>query len=314
MTTFQTQRVLVPIGLLAMFIIGFTLSKAITAPPATSGNTAQAAKYNLLSRRVLSDSPNDTLLNFVPLRKTIQDKLSSLNVPYSFTFEYLPTGTTIRSGDGQEMVGASLIKLPVVMDLYRLAETSKLNLDEVQTLTPDVLNDQFGTLYQRGAGTKLTLREAAKYALAESDNTAILTIQKRLRDFTMNTNALEAVDADYDAGAGQVLINSKSYASVLKCLYYACYINRDDSQEILGYLTQSDFSAGIAKPVEQPIKVAHKIGVEANKLSQSDCGIIYLPKRPYLLCIMVGLPLDQADILMSGLSSTVYDYLTKSGN
>jgi beta-lactamase class A len=305
------QRLLLPVGLVAIFILGFTLAKTTAAPPATSDNSALAAKYNLLSRRTYLDSPNDTLLNFVPLRKTIQDKLGTLNVPYSFTFEYLPTGTSIRAGDGQEMVGASLIKLPVVMDLYRLAELGKINLDETETLTADELNDQFGDLYKRGVGAKVTLREAAKYALSQSDNTAIITIQKRIKDYPMSTNALEAVDADYDAGANQVLINSKSFASVLKCLYYACYINRDDSQEILGYLTQSDFNAGIAKPIDNSMRVAHKIGVEANKLSQSDCGIIYLPRRPYLLCVMVGLPLDQADALMSDLSGLVYDTLSK---
>jgi beta-lactamase class A len=291
---------------------GFAVAK-LTTPPSTS-NTAvtAAARYPLLSPHIFLDSPTDTLMNFVPLRKQIQDKLNTLNAPYSFTFEYIPTGTTIRAGDGQEMVGASLIKLPVVMDLYRLAELGKLDLNEPQTLTPDVLNDQFGTLYQKGAGYKLTLREAAKYALTQSDNTAILVIQKYIRNFTMDSNALEAVDADYNAGADEVLINSKSYASVLKCLYYACYINRNDSTELLRYLTESDFNAGIAKPVQAPIKVAHKIGVEANKLSQSDCGIIYLPKRTYLLCIMVGLPLDQADPLMADLSGIVYTYLTKN--
>ncbi|QQR52230.1 hypothetical protein IPG36_06740 [bacterium] len=41
----------------------------------------------------------------------------------------------------------------------------------------EMLNDDYGKLFQKGAGYKLSLREAAAFTLEESDNTAINVIE-----------------------------------------------------------------------------------------------------------------------------------------
>lgn len=270
-------------------------------------------KYPLLAKRLFLENPNDTLINFVPLRKQIEEKFRQLNIGHSFYFEYLPTGTTVRDGETNELVAASLIKVPFVMDLYRAAELGKVDLDKVVEIEPDTINDQYGDLYKRGVGSKLTLREAAKIALEKSDNTAILIIQKQIRDkFTSDQTAISAVDAEYNLDEDTVLMNSKAYASILKCIYFTCYVNLNDSQEILDYLTNSISPDGIAGPIPYSVKVAHKIGVNYKVLTQSDCGIVYVPKRPYLLCIMLSTDEQTAKPIMQDLSKTVYDYVTRT--
>ena len=270
-----------------------------------------SAEYPLLARRIFLDKPNDTLLNFVPLRKTLDQRLAAINAKHSLYFEYLPTGTTVRNGDTESIVGASLLKLPVVMDLYRAAELGKVNLDTVVEVKPEMLNDQYGDLYKKGAGTKISLREAAAYALEKSDNTAILLVQDNIRGLLEpDETALAAVDADFDIAGSTVLINAKSYSSILKCLYFACYVNRDSSQEILDSLTKTPFGDRITAPIPPDIKVAHKIGVNVDTFSESDCGIFYVPRRPYTLCIMLDLPEEQAKPLLAELSSLVYNAVT----
>ncbi len=274
--------------------------------------SSQAMTYPFLSKRIFIDNQNDMLLNFVGLRKQITTDFDALpaNTQHSFYFEYLPSGTSIRNGSDNTLVAASLIKVPLVMNLYKAVELGKIDLDKQVTITESELDDAYGNLYQKGAGTKISLREAAKLALIESDNTATHVIFDNIKGLlTSDQESLNNLDIDQTMKDNQAVIDAKSYTSVLKSLFLASYVNRDSSQEILSYLSQSSATNRITAQLPNNIKVAHKIGVNATSWSESDCGIIYAPKRPYALCVMVGLPEDQANEFIAKLSKQVYDYV-----
>lgn len=277
--------------------------------PAKSGTQAN---YPYLSPRIFADNANDILIRFFPLRKKIEAKFDALpkDTQYSFYFEYLPSGTAIRIGDDNQLVAASLIKLPLVMNLYRAAELKKIDLDKEVTIQESELDGGYGDLYLKGAGQKFTLRQLAQHALEESDNTAAHAIY----DHTMSLlkeedQSLAQLDIDQDMENGQAVINAKSYASILKSLYFASFVNRVSSNEILGYLTHSTEHNRLTKNLPADVKVAHKNGVNDQSWAESDCGIIYAPKRPYMLCIMIGLPEDQSETLMADVSKIIYDYV-----
>lgn len=85
-------------------------------------------------------------------------------------------------------------------------------------------------------------------------------------------------------------ITAKAYASILKSLYLATYNTVEFSNEILSLLSKSIFDEDIEAGVDTNVVVAHKTG----NLERSDgvdvsndCGIVYLPKRPYILCILI---------------------------
>ncbi len=269
--------------------------------------------YPFLASDVLSDSPNDILINFVPLRKQLQAKFNGLDVQKSFYFEYLPDGTSIRVGADEQLTAASLIKVPLAMNLYKAAELGRINLNETETITPAELDDAYGTLYQRGSGAQLTLREAMRYMLEESDNTATHVIFDHTQNkLSYDEQSLARLDIDQDTENGQAVINARSYASVLKGLYFSAYLNKQDSQQILDYLTQSTATNRLVAELPGGVKVAHKIGVyNSGAWAESDCGIVYVPKRPYVICAMVGLPEDQANTFIADVSKMVYDYVTK---
>lgn len=269
-------------------------------------------KYPFLSADVLADNPNDILINFVPLRKKLQEKFDALNVKKSFFFEYLPDGTSIRVGADEQLTAASLIKVPLAMNLYRAAELGRINLDQTVTIQQSELDDAYGTLYQRGAGYKLTLREAVKYMLEQSDNTATRVVYDHMQNkLSYDEQSLARLDIDQDMENGQAVITARSYGSVLKGLYFSAYLNHKDSQELLGYLTRSTATNRITAQLPSDVKVAHKIGVYNANWAESDCGIVYVPKRPYLLCAMVGLPEDEASKFIADISKDIYDYVTK---
>lgn len=276
------------------------------------------SKYSLLSRRVLRDNPSDVLLNFRPLQKEYANYLQSngLDDTVNLYFEYLPTGSSIGINEDKESQGASLLKLPMVVSFYKLVEQGKLSLDDKVTIKQEWLNDSYGELYKKGAGYQLTYREAIKYALEYSDNTAALAIFDALSSVegTSSPSVLSFVDANYNTSATQeVLIGVQSYSSILKCLHFSCYLNKDDSQSILNDLSHSVANDRLALYTPSNLKIAHKIGTYGTQ-NQSDCGIVYVPKRNYVLCIMVQGQDPQASHIIGDLGQITYEYLKPTDN
>jgi len=273
------------------------------------------AGYPFLSPRIFAENQNDILINFVSLRKQLETKFKALpdGTQYSFYFEYLPSGTSIRIGDDNQLVAASLIKVPLVMNLYRAAELKKISLDESVTIKESELDNGYGDLWKKGAGTTYTLRRLAQYALEQSDNTATHALYDRTTGLLKEEDqSLAQLDIDQDLQNGQAVINAKSYTSVLKSLYLASYVGRDSSNEILKYLTNSTEHNRLTKNLPKDLVVAHKNGVYSQTWAESDCGIVYVPKRPYAVCMMIGLPESEASAFMADASKTIYDYVSKA--
>ncbi len=158
------------------------------------------------------------------------------------------------------------------------------------------------------------MREAAKLALTESDNTAISAIIYSTRDLLKpDESVINSLDVSFQRDEKLLLsISARSYGSFLKCLYFSCYVNKTDSQEILAYLSESKFNNRLRAGVPSDVLVAHKIGTYSNQ-TQSDCGIIYEPSRNYILCIMLFVEDNSAgNSHIANLSRITYDYIKKS--
>lgn len=278
--------------------------------------SANQAQYPLLSRRIQIDNPSQVQINFTSLRKDLTDYLSTLkdggsNV--SVYFEYLPTGIAININENNQSIAASLMKLPVVMNLYKASELGQVNLDKKVPLKKEWLNSEYGSLYEKGEGYEITIREAARLALKDSDNTALLLVWAQLSDLTIQpeNDSLNYLDIEYGVVEDdRVQIGARSYTSIIKCLYYSCFNNNQDSEQMLTYMTESSFRDRLTKYLPEDLKIAHKIGTY-NTRYQSDCGLVYLENRRYALCIMVeGQDPDSSQII-ADLSQKVYLHLSE---
>jgi len=308
---FRVHKILVSLVIAILLGIVFWLTFTMATATETASSKKWIAKHPLLSKRLAIEDSNDIIVNFVPLRKAVKFYLSKTGLEYSFYLEYLPTGTSIRSNENNQLAGASLLKLPTIISLYKAGEAGSVDLDKVVVIKNEWLDSGFGDLWKKGAGTKLTLREAAHLALINSDNTAIKTVRGVLGDAIVdNETVLAQLDVDFPYTIdGQSQVSARDYASVLKCLYLSCYLKPENSQEILTKLAQAPDFGRIARRVPDDVKVAHKIGVFHSEV-QSDCGIIYVPNRPYLLCVILKAPSNTADQHMQELSGLIYDYIS----
>lgn len=274
---------------------------------------AEASEYPMLSKRIFAESQNDILINFMPLRTAMRDYITKQPQQIGAYFEYLPSGTSIGVNDQMEARLASLIKVPVVMAVYKDAEAGHVSLDKVIALQAEDVDTRYGNLWRRGIGAKLTIRETVRINLVESDNTATRMLVRQLSEGAIDT-VFDSLDVPKDRKEGAGVISPKGYASILRSLYLSSYLERKDSNEILDILTKTNFTDKIPAGVPKNIKVAHKIGVFDSAASQTvhnDCGIVYVPSRPYLLCLMVSGPEQVARTHMQYLSKMVYGYVDR---
>jgi len=278
-------------------------------PPESSPSS-----YPYLSKRIFQEDPNDILINFTALRTDLKKYILEPKLKIALYFEYLPTGVSIGINEKEDLELASLLKVPLVMAVYKQVREGKLSFDQPLILKKEHLNNKWGNLWQRGEGGKVTVEEAVKLALIESDNTA-----KQLLLATVGVPALtevfDGLDIPKQASDQDIILNVKNYSTIFKSLYFSSYLQKEDSERILDYLTQSKFDEGIVSGVDQGIKIAHKIGVFENNGGKteviSDCGIIYVPLRPYLLCIMEQKTENAlAQKHMKELSQIVYNFVS----
>ena len=74
-------------------------------------------------------------------------------------------------------------------------------------------------------------------------------------------------------------------------------------------LGQSSFDLGIAAPIPTAVTVANKFGTaqKDDVVDLHDCGIIYYPRHPYIMCIMTrGESLAQQEALIAEISRILY--------
>jgi len=275
-------------------------------------------EHPLLAKRILIQRPNDVLINFIPLRKVLREYAESYGDKIGIYFEYLPSGTSIGINSTDEVKLASLSKIPLAMSIMKKASSGKLALTDVVTLKQEHIDSNYGDGWKLGAGAKLTIEELLKLALQKSDNTAY----KALFDL-LTGEEVNAVYSDLDIEVNKEVINGqlypiispKAYSSIFRSLYLSSYLSEEDSSYLLKILTESIFKDTIEAPIPKSIPVAHKVGIfKSSDLQQDvyiDCGLIYNPLRPYILCIFIKDTTEEtADAQLAHISNLIYLYIS----
>ncbi len=273
-------------------------------------------KYPLLSTRILQEFPQDLLINFLDLRNELRKDITPYGESFGLYFEYLPTGTSINVNGGNEFHAASLFKLPVVMAYYHYRSRMGIKDDPVITITKDMLDKQFGNLWKEGPGYKIKGSDAVKLALENSDNTAARSLVPLIdqQDFE---SVYQGLDIDLSSDNEGAILSAKSYSSILKALYFSAVLDKNSSQEILNYLTMTKFPDKLAAGVPSDVPVAHKIGDyndDKGREAFMDCGIVYVPRRPYELCMLSVGDEQTARERMQSISKKIYDYVSSTDN
>lgn len=274
-----------------------------------------ARNFPYLSPRIFAEQQNDILINFLPLRKSLRTLVEGYGDSFNVYFEYLPTGTSIGVREKDEFQAASLIKVPVVMAYFHQMERQGFAVDSTVTLEEKDIDKTSGDLWTTGVGSRHTFNEVVKKALVDSDNTAAMMLINRVSEDDFD-EVYAGLDIEMKKEEKQVIISAKQYSSILKSLYFSSLLSKINSQYILDLLTTTKFTDKLPAGVPNSVRVAHKIGILKDERYQ-DCGIVYVPKRPYIVCMISKSNDALATIRMQAVSRLIYEYVSsydKKGN
>lgn len=215
------------------------------------------------------------------------------NVNMSVYFRELNDGIWFSVGDTEKFVPASLRKVPLMLALLKQSELEKGLLE--RTVTYDLSNDYNASQNVKPSkvlenGGKYSVRELIFRMIVYSDNNAFTFLAKivnpaELERVYITLRFLNPVMPKEDE-----FLSVQTYASFFRVLYNSSYLDRELSDWALEILSKSEFKAGIVAGVPPNVTVSHKFGEKsdaATGINQlHDCGIVYYPKHPYLLCVM----------------------------
>ncbi len=285
-----------PIGI----VVGFLLFKVLDAPKHLSKNSyseeIREEGYKFISPLLECEVEGERLNALGPLQLEIESLLQSAKDNGNVTdaavyFRELNNGPWFGVNQNMDFSPASLLKLPVLMAYYKLYEDYPEGLDKKVKYDKDLvlLSQAIQPDQMIKKGNEYTLNDLIERMIVYSDNAALglleLNIEKELIDKVTVDLGIETASVN----TPEDFMSVRGYAGLFRILYNASYLEKDMSEKALELLSRTRFDKGIAAGLPKSIKVSHKFGEREleNGIKQlHDCGIVYYPNSPYLLCIM----------------------------
>jgi beta-lactamase class A len=202
--------------------------------------------------------------------------------------------------------GASLIKLPLMVLMYKMNETGELDLNTKYTLKNSDKVKGSGDLYLAKEGTLYTYRQLAEFMGKNSDRTAYKVMKEIITDAKLKEfiGKIGMENTDIDTGE----TTPSDIGNLLAGIWDGTLINEDNKKEILGNLTDTIYEKWITVGVPKDVVVAHKFGQDVGVMA--DGGIV-LSKSPYIIVVMGdGITNHDADILFPKISKGIYEIET----
>jgi beta-lactamase class A len=243
-----------------------------------------------------------------------EGKISSASV----YFRYLNQGSWFGVGEDVAYIPASLLKVPTMIAFLKAGERDPALLRQKVLFDKKYdTNIQFvKNLPALEMGKEYTARELIEGMIRSSDNDALALL------FLKVSSGIHDLDGIYkDLGVPFVAnstgpITAKQYSSFFRVLYNASYLQRDNSEYALRLLTETGFDKGLVAGVPADIVVAHKYGERMEGPGEEkyfhDCGIIYYPRNPYLLCVMTkGQDFEKLIATVRVISGIIYEAVSE---
>lgn len=236
----------------------------------------------------------DFLPTLQPLRVRLRELVAAEpNLKISIYIEFLNTGANINLLPEERFIPASLSKLPIAIATLGTIERGIWTLDQVFTLEKEDIFSVSSDIYDEPIGTKFTARKLLEDLIVRSDNTAYRILLRNLPGSEISGLA-EAIGLDnlFDTN-GEV--TTKEYSRLMRSLYTANYLSRENSQYLLELLDKAEFKDFLRSPVPEEVSFPHKFGAGLDNHTYNDSGIVYLKNRPYLITVMI----ESADTVKS---------------
>ncbi|MCX5964550.1 MAG: serine hydrolase [Cyanobacteria bacterium] len=250
----------------------------------------------------------------------LKDRLSSIRKTYpslstGLLFVDLETGDYVDFNGDKVYPTASVIKLPILIAFLQDVDAGKINLNEIWTMTNDVIVGGSGEFQDLPVNTKFTAQNVIDKMITISDNTAtnmvikrmggINYVNQRFAQLGLSNTRLRDWLPDLD---GTNTTTLKELAQILAMLDRQSVLSRNSQANALDILRRVKNRKLLAAGLGRGATIAHKTGYIGTMLG--DAGIIEMPNgKRYIGAVIVESDReDSAWDFVPEVSQTVYSY------
>ncbi len=249
------------------------------------------------------------------------NKISAVSVYYrDFT-----SGDQININSDEKFFPASLNKVPFMIALLKASEADPGLLQK--TIDIDLesntnAGEEIQPMVVAESGKTYTVEELMQMMIKYSDNNSLYKLTEKL-DKKYFDNIYKDFNNPYPQNQNEEpnFLTAYQFAYFLRTLYSATYLNPKLSEKALELMSKAEYKNALVAGVPDGITVAHKFGLstiyDSNKNIMGrqlhDCGIIYGPKKTYLLCVMTEskASLSDNEEVIKNISKIVYSESNK---
>lgn len=246
--------------------------------------------------------------NVFALKTAVRKMTDAKKGTYSVLFEDYQDKETFAFNEEIPYTAASVNKLPVFASLYYLVNQKELDLESnINVERRDIQDYGTGVLRYQNPG-RYPLRELARVLIEKSDNTAYYVLANKV----IGLEKIEEIISRWGLKQTKMeenITTNKDQALLLKAIFSGQVASPTLTEEMIGFMDNSDFEDRLPALLPKDIEVFHKIGNEISILH--DVGVIRLKNgRKYYLGVLTTGYADEAETinLIAKISKLVFDY------
>ena len=255
--------------------------------------------------------------------KSIENVITGILQPVAGTFGisacHLKTGEEININENEVFKSASVIKVPMLVELYCRRDEGGVSLDEVIELKDEYKVAGSGVLKELHAGLQLTILDLSTLMIVVSDNTAANmlidrlgpeAVTERIRSFGLKDTILSRKMYDWEQAAlgKENLCTPREIALLLKLMAEGRISGKSTSMEMLEIMARQQCREKIPLLLPEGVRVANKTGSLTGVTH--DAAVVTAQEHEYVLSIMARDVADMvaADRAIADASRAVYEH------
>lgn len=219
----------------------------------------------------------------------------------------------------ERVPSASVIKLPIMLEVMERVKAGQLNLDKVHTLLASEKVGGSGLLQNYPDQSPVSYRELLRLMMVASDNTATNifiqllgrdAINQRIRTIGLTQSQLNRIMMDTLAAkqGRENYVTAQEMNQLLTKIYRHQVATPALCNQMIEILKQNTDRVTIPRLLPQSVVVAHKTGTLA--YVRGDAGIVYA-REPFVLSVMVeGIPTPEAEQIIGEIALICYQHFS----
>ena len=228
------------------------------------------------------------------------------------------TGKYIDINGSEIFSAASIIKVPVLINLFKSIEANNLSIYDEMYLTNYYKASGSGNLQYAQNGKKLTINDLAKTMIEDSDNSATNMLMAKLGSMTAVNSAIRTwgiknthIQTWLPDLTGTNYTTTNDMATMLFNLDNPNFLSINSREYIVDYMSHVKNDRLIPQGLGKGATFLHKTGDIGTMLG--DAGIVYMPDgKKYIVAIMAERPYNspQGKLFIQQASKVIYTYMT----